>query len=130
MKKLHVSFVLVVVLGLLLAACGGSGDPKVDAGKALFNQSVIGANAGCVTCHSLNKDEVINGPSLFGIATNAGTRIAGMDAEAYLRQSIEDTNAFFAPGFEDKVDVMPVDWKVVLTAEEEDNLIAFLLTLK
>ena len=60
MKKFHISFVLVVVLGLLLAACGGSGDPKVDAGKALFNQSVIGVNAGCVTCHSLNKDEVIN----------------------------------------------------------------------
>lgn len=130
MKKLHVSIVMVVVLGLLLVACGGGGDPKVEKGKALFNQSVIGVNAGCATCHSLNKDEVINGPSFYGLATTAATMVPGMDAEAYIRQSIEDPNAFIVPGFEDKADVMPKDWKVVLTADEEDAIVAYLLTLK
>lgn len=130
MKKIFVSIVLVAILGLLLAACGGSGDPKVDAGKALYNQATIGANAGCVTCHSLEKDVVIVGPSFYGIGTTAGTMVAGMDAEAYIRQSIEDPNAFMTPGFEDKTDTMPTDWKTVLTVEEEDNLVAFLLSLK
>ena len=61
---------LFVVVGLMvavlaLAACGGGGgaasQPAASgggsgdaaAGKALFAQTVIGSNPGCVTCHSL-----------------------------------------------------------------------------
>ncbi len=130
MKKLYISIVLIAALSLLLAACGGGGDPKVQAGKDLFNQSTIGANAGCVTCHSLDKDVVIVGPSFYGVGTSAANMVPGMSAEQYIRQSIEDPNAFITPGFEDKKDVMPKDWKTVLTPEQEDDLVAFLLSLK
>ncbi len=131
MRKMYVCFVVVVALGLLLAACGGgSSDPKVQAGKDLFNQSTIGANAGCVTCHSLDKGVVIVGPSFAGIGTSAATMVPGLSAEAYIRQSIEEPDTFITPGFEDKKGVMPQDWKTVLTPEQEDDLVAYLLSLK
>lgn len=70
----------LVVAALVLAACGGGGAApapasggaagagKADAGKALFAQSVIGANPGCITCHSLEAGKTLVGPSMAGIA--------------------------------------------------------------
>ena len=139
MKKLL--FVVVLVLGLALAACGGGdassggtdGDSAVasvgdaTAGKALFAQTIIVDQAGCVTCHSLEPDVVIVGPSMAGIATRAETRVPGLSAEDYIRQSILEPNAYVVEGY--PAGVMVQVWGETLTEEELNNLVAYLLTL-
>ncbi|MFN8450867.1 MAG: hypothetical protein U0521_20370 [Anaerolineae bacterium] len=57
--------------------------------------------ANCATCHSLQPDVVIVGPSLDGVATRAEARVTGMSAGEYLRTSILDPGAFVVPGFPD-----------------------------
>jgi nitric oxide reductase subunit C len=120
----------VIVMSLLLAGCGSSdgGDATAKAGEELFNQAVIGVNAGCVTCHSLEEGVVVVGPSIAGIGARAATTVAGQSAEDYLRESILDPNAYVNEGFD--ADVMPTNWSEVLTDEQVDQLVAYLLTLK
>ncbi len=125
--------VCVLVFALGLSACGGGGgaeegDDAVKAGKELFEQTVIGASPGCVTCHSLEPDVTIVGPSLAVIGTEAAEEVEGMSAEDFLQESIVDPDAFIAPGF--TAGVMPKTWGEELTAEQIDNLVANLLTLK
>lgn len=122
-----------------LAACGGkkSGDAISQTsvgdaanGEALFFQATIGtSNApGCVTCHSLEPDVVIVGPSQAGLATRAGTRVPGQSAEEYIRNSIVQPNAYLVEGFAEGV--MYQNYATDLTAGQIDNLIAYTLTLK
>lgn len=134
MKKVSFLWVWMAVIALALAACGGSGGGAsnavgdVEAGKALFAQPVIDVQPGCVTCHSLNPDQVIVGPSLAGIGSRAATRVEGMSAEEYIRQSILDPDAYVVEGFDPGVMVQV--WEETLTPEEVDNLVAYLLTLE
>ncbi len=90
-------------------------------GRAVFK-------AYCERCHGLVGETVIVGPSLAGIATRAGTRIEGLDAEAYIRNSILDPGVYTVEGF--PTDVMPITLKDELSPEDLDAVIAFLLTLK
>ena len=83
--------------------------------------------ANCATCHSLEADVIIVGPSLAGVATRAPTRVAGQTAEEYLRVSILYPGDFIVPGFNN---VMAQNLGEVLSAEQINNLIAFLLTLE
>jgi hypothetical protein len=73
------------------------GDPAD--GKLLFNQVSIGAAPGCTTCHSLEPDKVIVGPSLAGVATRAAKRIPGKLAAEYLHESIISPNSYVVEGF-------------------------------
>ncbi len=102
------------------------GDP--DQGKRIFYEATTGTNAGCRICHSLEPGVVIVGPSLAGIATHAATRVPGLSAEEYLRQSILQPNAYVVEGFPSNQ--MPQNYAEVLTEEQIEDLIAFLLTLK
>lgn len=122
---------LSVLIALLVAACSGGNQPdpsQVEAGKRLFEQAVIGSNAGCVTCHSREAEVILVGPSLAGIATHATEHMPGMATEDYLRQSIVEPNAAVMHGF--SANVMPSNWAEVLTPEQIDQLVAYLLTLK
>ena len=123
-KRLSLLFVFVLALSVVLTACGGGGgeggsDDAAAAGEKLFNQTVIGAQAGCTTCHSLDAGVVIVGPSLDGI----GNR----DAD-YLKESILDPDAQLVEGF--PAGTMPQVWGDELTSEQIDQLVAFMLTLK
>lgn len=82
----------------------------------------------CSRCHASSGETVIVGPSLAGIATRGDQRIEGMDAPAYIRDSIEDPTAFTVPGFPEGV--MPSDLKDELSSDELDAVIAYLLILK
>ncbi|MEZ4669202.1 MAG: c-type cytochrome [Anaerolineae bacterium] len=93
-------------------------DP-VARGRALFSQPP----AICSTCHSLTPNVVIVGPSLAGVAARAGERVAGTNAEEYLRTSIIHPEAFIVPGFEN---VMQKNFGDVLTSDQINDLIAFL----
>jgi cytochrome c551/c552 len=139
MRKLLL--LLGLVLAFALAACGGDSAPApsgsegeaagagdVAAGEALFKQSLIGAQAGCATCHSLEPGVTMVGPSLATIGADAGGSVSGVSAEDYLRKSIADPNADIADGF--SAGLMPAALADELTEEQVNDLIAYLLTLK
>jgi len=99
---------------------------EADAGRALYFENTLGTNTGCRLCHSLEPDTVLVGPSFAGIATRAQTRVPGLTAEEYLRQSIVEPNAYVVEGF--PAGQMFSNYREVLTDEDIDNLIAFLMT--
>lgn len=119
-----VYFILLVVLALSVVACGGGGDAgggaEAGAGRELFEQAVIGSQAGCITCHSLTPDEVIVGPSMAGIACRGD--------EAYIRESILDPDAQLVDGF--PAGTMPQVWEDELSEEQLNQIVAYLLTLE
>ena len=132
MKKLFTIGTLLL-LAALLVACGGTGNSSsaaVKAGEELFNETVVGSNAGCVTCHSLEPGMVIVGPSLAGFSHEAEDegKAYGMSAEEFVRESILDPNAVISEDY--PADTMPTNWGEVLTKEQVDNLVAFLLSLE
>lgn len=141
-KGVLILFVIGVLL-LSLAGCGivdellndtSTGGPTpvgdVAKGEALFAQPIIGVNnaPGCITCHSLEPDVIIVGPSQVGVATRAETRVPGQSAEEYVRASITDPNVFVVEGFAEGM--MYQNYGTDLTAAEINDLVAFTLTLK
>lgn len=142
MRKLTWIF---LVLAFLLVACGGGGDgdktteeqekaaPAASAGDAvrgknLFSKTVIGSQPGCVTCHSLESDRILVGPSMAAIGTRAATRVSGQSAEDYIRESILNTDSFTVDGF--AAGVMPAALADELSDQQVEDLVAYLLTLK
>ena len=128
----HKTFVLFVVITAFawgLLACGGSAEGEdntaVQAGKALFEHSVLEGNPGCITCHSLEASVVIVGPSMAGIATTAESK---GDVDEFLKSSIIDPDADVTEGF--VAGVMPKNWGELLTDEQIDQLLAYLKSLK
>ena len=97
------------------------GDTGGSDGERVFNSA---SPITCTTCHSLD-GTVGLGPSLQGISERAGTRIAGLGAEEYIRQSILETNAYIVEGFPESL--MPVNFSETLSAEELDAVVAFLM---
>jgi cytochrome c551/c552/predicted small secreted protein len=135
--------VFVLALVMLLAACGGGGDQQATGGgggstsvgdaangKELYEQTVIGSASapGCITCHSLEPDVVLVGPSHAGVGARAAAYQEGVDAEAYLRESITDPDAHIVEGF--TPGVMYQNYAEDLTARQINDLIAYLLTLQ
>ena len=126
--------VAALSMAVLLGACGGTDssgpEPTGTArlGEELFSQRILGSNAGCITCHSLDPDTRLVGPSIAGVAGRAGSRVPGLRAADYLRQSIVEPSAFVVDGFEDGK--MPADWEEMLTPGEVEGLVAYLLTLQ
>ncbi len=133
---------LVLALVLLLAACGGGGGEEAAtegggatsvgdaaAGKELYEQTVVGSASapGCITCHSLEPDVVLVGPSHAGLAGRAGSYQEGVGAEDYLRESITNPDAHLVEGF--TPGVMYQNYGDDLSAREINSLVAYLLTL-
>jgi len=127
-------FFLLLVLSLIipvLIACGGGsneGSGSAKAGEKLFKEITISNQPGCSTCHSLEPDVILVGPSLAGIADRAGEQVADLSAEEYLNQSIIDPDAYTVEGFQPSV--MPLVWSSVLSEGQINDLVAFLMTLK
>jgi mono/diheme cytochrome c family protein len=82
----------------------------------------------CSRCHSTNKDVVVVGPSLAGIALRGDTRIEGMDSENYIRFSIMNPGGYTVEGFPENT--MPASLKEELTDDNLEAIIAYLMTLK
>jgi cytochrome c2 len=138
----RLALLLLLLVALLASGCAGIGQGGVSAlptgdpqrGQALFSQASIHDTSGCITCHSLARNKVVVGPSLWGVSTRAGRIVRSADyrgtatsAEEYLRESITKPNAAVAPGFAHSV--MP-DWLTVLDVQEIQDLVAYLMTQK
>jgi cytochrome c2 len=127
---------------MLLAACGGQAAPVASggdaaAGQKIFQQATLGKDKvlGCATCHSVEPDKKLVGPSLAGIATDAANTVKEPDykgqaktAQDWLRESIINPNADVAEGFQPNL--MPQNLKDELSSQEINSLIAYLMTLK
>ncbi len=119
---------IALLLSLTLTACAAAAtpvptptlDPLAKQGQAVFN-------AHCATCHALVPDTIIIGPSLYGVATRAETRVPGLSAEEYITMSILRPGDYVVEGFNN---VMITNFAKDLTSEELNALVAFLLTLK
>ena len=135
MRKLILFLMLALILGL--AGCGGGGDEgageaevegNATAGEALFAQTLIDTQPGCATCHSLEPGVMMAGPPLANIGAEAGDRVSGQSAAEYLHAAIVDPGAYVVEGF--TPGVMPGAYGDVLTAQQIDDLVAYLLTLR
>ena len=115
--------ILTIVALIAVASCGGNGGDG-GPGEALFASAVLGGQAGCVTCHSLEPDRVVVGPSLAGIGEQAATRVPGQSGRDYLRTSIVMPDSYVVEGFDPGR--MPSNWADVLTETEIDALVDYL----
>ena len=61
---------------------------NLQAGRAVFEAK------GCVVCH----EQAQVGPDLTGLGARAADRVDGLNAEAYIRQSVREPQAYIAPG--------------------------------
>jgi mono/diheme cytochrome c family protein len=109
-----------------LATAEAVGD--VAAGEVLFNEPLDGLphSASCTTCHTLDGIDGRN-PTMVGISAVAASRIGGMSAVDYLRQSILDANAFRPSGDWNSAP-MPYQIPDLLTEDQVNDVIAYLLT--
>ena len=112
-----------------------STDP-VALGEALFRRSP----PACAGCHSTAQGVQLVGPSLAGIATRAAERIKdpvyrgqAKSAEEYVRESILTPSLFLVPGPTFSAagrSFMPDNFDRLLQANQIDELVAYLMTLK
>ncbi len=128
---------LLAVL-LVVAACGdGQADTTAQAaavgdperGRQIWDDGGgVLSGGGCSECHSLDGSEKVassQAPTFQGISGQAGDRVPGLSAEEYLRESIVDPAAYIVEGYSD---FMPKGFRILLSEEDIDNLVAFILT--
>jgi cytochrome c2 len=98
------------------------GDPA--RGKRLFFGEENGKYP-CSACHSLVKDQVLVGPSLYGIGAAAAARVAGYSAERFIHESIVLPDAHVPEGFA-RPSIMPGTFGQQMSKQDLADLIAFL----
>ena len=89
----------------------------------------IFVSRGCGGCHvieGLTGAVGIIGPEMTGIASRAGTRVAGLSAEEYIRMSVEMPEAFVLEGYDNVMQPL----RGMMSDEEFDILVEYLLTLQ
>jgi cytochrome c551/c552 len=66
---------------------------------AAIGEELVRGKGGCLVCHKVAEAGNERGPDLRKAMSAAGTRRAGVSAEAYLMESLVDPDAFLVPGF-------------------------------
>lgn len=135
---MRVLYLILLLMMFVVAACSthaeatnrlpdpdSVGDPA--AGQEIFNTQ-HGEAPPCSMCHNVAGNSTGYAPSLEGVASRAGKQVEGLDAVAYLRQSIIDPTAFDADP--EGTTRMYEHFQEALTEDEINNVIAYLLTLK
>ncbi|HHL32686.1 MAG TPA: cytochrome c [Oceanospirillales bacterium] len=122
---------LLLLTGLsLMIACCKNNDNSIQKGKALFQQVHIGKSnvVGCISCHSTDGQATTVGPSLAGLGLRADKLLANTSAQAYIKQSIINPDAYIVSGYAPAV--MYAHYQTELSPEEIDALVSYLLSLK
>jgi len=121
----------LVTMSLALADCGGAptpaSPPAINPNSSAGRGQIL-FEANCAACHALVDGVVLSGPSLAHIAVTAQTRIEGMTAQDYIRESIVNPDAYAIKGYQ--VGLMRQDFARSLTSDDVTNLVAFLMTQK
>ncbi|MBF2055349.1 MAG: c-type cytochrome [Candidatus Sericytochromatia bacterium] len=94
------------------------------------NGSAVFMAKGCAACHAISSlpgAAGAVGPKLDGLGQVAASRVSGLAADAYIRQSIEQPNAYVVEGYAQGL--MPSNLKGSMTDEEYKDLIAYLGSL-
>jgi mono/diheme cytochrome c family protein len=100
--------------------------PVVDESTPEGRGQAVFVQAGCVACHTITGiSSATVGPVLDGLAERAATRVSGLTAEEYIHESIVNPGAYVVEGFADGV--MPQNFAEILTEEQINDLIAFLM---
>lgn len=117
-------------------ATGSASDDPISQGQAVFHRP----NPGCFSCHSTAPDVAMVGPSMAGLVDRAEEVVSSpeytgsaTDVEGYIRESIVEPNAHIVPGptFSDGgQSFMPNTAEDLLSPEEIDHLVAYLMTLR
>lgn len=94
-------------------------------GQDIFQHGFNGAPP-CSSCHALVKGAFGLGPVMTGISERAGTRVPGLTAEEYMRQSILEPKAYLVSGYRD---IMYPQYSEHLNDQDIADLIAYLITL-
>lgn len=131
--------IVMITAAIMLAAC--SSEPAIDpltigdpvSGLELFENPTRGR---CAECHDQNGEDIPTGPSLIGIGAEAGKRVQGLSAIEYLEQSMLEPSAYIVEGYQNRMKVYRIvvaedeDYMFadMITEEEKNNLVAFLLT--
>jgi nitric oxide reductase subunit C len=115
---------------------GSGGENPMALGERLFRTAAPACNA----CHSVAPGVDMAGPSLAGVSARAAQTIASADykgkakdAQAYIRESIQEPSAYLMPGAmysANGVSFMPNTYGKTLTTEQIDQLAAYLSSLK
>jgi hypothetical protein len=95
----------------------------ISTGSGIDGRIVFMAK-GCTGCHSRAgvPGSAMIGPNLTDLATRAGSRVAGLTAGDYVRQSLLEPQAFLVEGYFEQMPTLP------LSPNEIDLLIDFLLS--
>ncbi|HUF28577.1 MAG TPA: c-type cytochrome [Gemmatimonadaceae bacterium] len=111
-------------------------DDPTALGEVVFRQTP----PACFACHSTAAGVALAGPSLAGLATRAAALVdsasytgAADDAAGYIRESIVAPHAHLVPGAiygAGGRSFMPDNYSEMLTSDQIDQLIAYLLTLR
>lgn len=96
-------------------------DTPEEQGEYLF------VNQGCSGCHSLKSEEVIVGPSMYGLIDRAESKVSGQSADDYIYQSIIYPNEYIVDEYPENV--MPQIF-INLSEEELTALVSYLKTIK
>ena len=125
MNRRMIWLVVLAALSLLiLTACGGDQGDEPDSAQIQQGKLVFQAN--CSACHSTSPSVTIVGPSLAGIATRAGDMVSGLDARAYLEQSVLEPGAYLTEGFKD---LMPDTYGNSISKDDLEALVTYMLTI-
>ena len=126
---IFLTFALLLVGCVSLPSTSRSSSITGDAerGAHLFAQGQ-NETPSCSTCHQVIAGQFgfSVGPNLAGIAERVGTRVTGLTAHEYLRQSIVDPGRHIVSGYRN---IMYPDYGAHLTEQNIQDLIAYLLTL-
>jgi nitric oxide reductase subunit C len=117
---------------------GSVSDQPVERGESLFRSPDLA----CQACHSTRPGVTLAGPSMAGISSRAAATVdapeyagSANDAEGYIRESIVTPSAHLVPGANFStgpggVSLMPADYGSRLEAEQIEDVVAYLLTLR
>jgi mono/diheme cytochrome c family protein len=124
---------LVLAVGSVLAWRTAPDDEKARAqpavaGAASADGGTLFAAKGCASCHrSAGTEPLVDGlPDLTTVAEWGGTRRPGMDAAAYVAESVRSPSAFLAPGWSSNGPTTGMP-SLVVTDDELDAIIGYLL---
>lgn len=124
------SRITLLLLSCLFVVACQSGEPEAPPtptltaelaqGKQLFSQH-------CGSCHAIEADTVIVGPSLFAVTDRASDRAPDMTPQQYVELSILQPDAILVPGYDN---VMPTNFGTRLAGDELDAIVAYVLSLR